>query len=229
MSGAFGRAGVALALALACALAIVTGTFAIPAAAGDNVAIFALEPAEIDAESGGTVELSLVVGTHGDYAGNGIDELSATLAYDPAVFSVAEITHEGMLAQGDPDASVDGSATVDDGDGTVTIEQERDPSGDGAATTAPAATVRFDVAPDARTANETIEVAETSAILVTDYPQGTTVRDATVAVEAAENPGEAEGGVTDAIPTPGFGAGAVLAAVALTATLAAIGRSVWRR
>ncbi|EMA38714.1 cohesin domain-containing protein [Halobiforma nitratireducens] len=215
--------GAAAVLVALCCLAIATGTLAAPVAAGDNIAIFALEPDELEAEAGETVEIDLVVSTHGDYVGDGIDELSATLSYDPEVFAVANVTHDEMLAHGDPDAEVVGSATVDDGNGSVTIDQEREPSGDGATTTERAATVTLEVAPDAPTANETIEVADASAILVSDYPQGTIERDGTISVEAVDGlesgtDGESSS-VTDAVP--GFGPlGVVLAALLFAAGLA---------
>ncbi|AFZ71469.1 cohesin domain-containing protein [Natronobacterium gregoryi] len=198
----------ALALALVCAVAgtVVVGTFAAPAAAGDNIAIFALDPAETDAEVGETIEIDLVVSTHGDYVGDGIDELSATVVYDADVFSVAEVTHGEMLAHGDPDAEVTGSSEVADGE--VTISQEREPSGDGAATTEPAATIAFDIAPDAPTANETLEITDASAILVSDYPQGTIERESTVSIDAVET-SSGSSASTDAVP--GVGAIPVLA------------------
>ncbi|SDR42173.1 cohesin domain-containing protein [Natronobacterium texcoconense] len=212
---------VTLVLAFVGFVVVATAGMAAPAVAGDNIAIFTLNPSEADAETGETIEIDLVVSTHGDLVGDGIDELSATLSYDADVFSVAEVTHDEMLAAGNPDAEVVGSADVDDDDGQVTISQERDPPGDGATTAAPAATIAFEVAPDAPTANETIEITDASAFLVSDYPQGTLERDATISIEAVENPDNSSA-IADAVP--GFGSSA-----AVVAGLAAVALYVVRR
>lgn len=213
---------ISTALAFVLCLLLAVGAFAAPVGAGDNVAIFSLEPDELEAEAGETIELEVVVSTHGDIVGDGIDELSATLVYDEEVFTATEVTHGEMLAHGDPDAEVVGSADVDDGE--VTINQHREPSGDGAATTASAATIELEVDPDAPTTNETIEFAESSAMLVSDYPQTTFEREATVAVEATESSGSGSVGI-DVIG--GFGAPAAIAALVTVAALAATG--YWSR
>jgi hypothetical protein len=170
-----------LALALVCCLAV--GVVTTPAAAGDGVTVTYFEPDELEVDAGETVTLDLVVSDHGDYSGNGIDELSATIGYDPDTFAVADVEHGPMLADDDPDVEVDGEVDVDDEAGTVTVEQERTPSGDGTTGTDTAITLTLEVDDDADPATETIEIADASTVLVTDYPQNTIDRDATIHVE----------------------------------------------
>ncbi|RQG98425.1 cohesin domain-containing protein [Natrarchaeobius oligotrophus] len=154
-----------------------------PALAGDSVTIVFVEPSEVDADSGDSFELDVVVSDHGDYNANGIDELSFDIEYDPDVFTVADVEHRSMLAAGDPDAEVVGSAEIDDETGTVSIEQEREPSGDGAIATEPAVTITVEIADDVSPTTETIDLTNGAATLVTDYPQSVFERDATVAID----------------------------------------------
>ena len=163
--------------------------------AGDNATIFYFEPSETEADAGETVTLELIASTHGDYVGDGIDRLSATVAYDPDVFSVADVEHGPMLAAGDSDAEVDGAVEIDDEAGTVAIDQERTPSGDGARATETAATITLEVDEDAPSTNETLEITDASALLISDYPQAVVDREATITVT------ETSGGDD---PVPGF-------------------------
>lgn len=172
--------------------------------AGDNATIFYFEPSETEADAGETVTLELIASTHGDYAGDGIDTLSATVAYDPGVFSVADVEHGPMLAAGDSDAEVDGAVEIDDEAGTVTIDQERTPSGDGARATETAATISFEVDEDAPSTNETLEITDASAVLISDYPQAVVDREATISIT------ETSGGDD---PVAGFVAPSALIAV----------------
>ncbi|RQG95954.1 cohesin domain-containing protein [Natrarchaeobius chitinivorans] len=180
-------AGVALAVGIVCCLAV-TVLLSAPALAGDNTTIFYFEPDETDADPGETITLDLLVSSHGDYNANGIDDISFELAYDADVLTVTEVEHREMLAAGDPDAEVVGTAEIDDDAGTVTVEQERAPSGDGATATEPAATLTVEIADDASATTETIEIVDASAILVTDYPQAIIDRDATVHVDGGAEP-----------------------------------------
>ncbi|MDG5759413.1 cohesin domain-containing protein [Natronococcus sp. A-GB1] len=156
------------------------------ALAGDNATSFYFDDDEIAAEPGETVELELIASDHGDLHGNGIDELEATLAYESDLFEVVDVEHGSMLAAGDSDAEVEGSSSVDEGTGTVTIEQERTPSGDGATASDVAATITLAVAEDAEATSETIEIADASTTLVTDYPQASFEYDATIHVAGGD-------------------------------------------
>lgn len=180
----------AVALALVCCLTLALGIAAAPASAGDGITVVSFDSGEVDADAGETVTLELVVSDHGDYSGNGIDNLSATVAYDPAVFTVTDVEHGPMLAGDDPDAEVKGAAEIEAEAGAVTIGQERTPSGDGTKGTGTAATLTLEVADDAEPTTERIEITESSTMLITDYPQHTVERDATVHVEGGAEPDE---------------------------------------
>ncbi|WP_440765149.1 cohesin domain-containing protein [Natronorubrum sp. DTA7] len=194
----------AIALVVACAL---VGALLAPAAAvtaGDNATTFQFDPHEIEAEPGETVTLDLVVSTHGGYGGEGIDELSIDLEYDPDALSVTDVEHGPMLTAGNDgadangsadgddatddegSATVDGSADIDNERGTVRIEQQREPSGDGAVGTDTAATITLEVAEDAPSTT-TLEIDEGEAILVTGYPQASLERDATITVDDGDD------------------------------------------
>ncbi|WP_440772797.1 hypothetical protein [Natronorubrum sp. DTA28] len=227
------RRTAALAVIVACAL---VGVLLAPVVvtAGDNATTFQFDPHELEAEPGETVTIDLVVSTHGGYGGEGIDELSIDLEYDSAAVTITEVEHGPMLAAGndgaDPNgsandddatngggsAAVDGSVEIDDERGTVTIEQQREPSDDGAVGTDTAATITLEVAEDAPSTT-TIEIDEATATLVTGYPQASLERDATITIGDG---GESDADGDDAIP--GFTA---LLAVAVTAvTLFYFGR-----
>ncbi|MFP8952179.1 cohesin domain-containing protein [Natrialbaceae archaeon A-arb3/5] len=173
-----------------------------PVLAGDNTTIIYFEPDEIEADPGEEVTVDIIVSDHGDYNANGIDELSFDLEYDADVFTVTDVEHQSMLAAGDSDAEVVGSAEIDDEVGIVAVEQEREPSGDGARSTEPAVTVTIEIDEDASPTTETLEITNASAILVTDYPQSVVERDATVHVDGGEEPTDESAGDADSDDGP---------------------------
>uniref|UniRef100_A0A8A2VLD5 Cohesin domain-containing protein n=2 Tax=Haloterrigena alkaliphila TaxID=2816475 RepID=A0A8A2VLD5_9EURY len=156
--------------------------------------MFYFEPKEVDVESGETVTIDLVASSHGAY-GDGVGELSATIAYDPDVFTVTDVEHGPMLAADDGDAAVDGAVEIDDDAGTVTIEQKRTPAGDGATATETAATITLEVAADAEPTTETLEVRDAEMRLVSDAQQSTIEHDGTVHVDGGgESGGDGDDG-----------------------------------
>lgn len=177
------RRSLAVALAALLAVGVLVPATAL---AGDNATSFYFEDDEIAADPGETVELELIASDHGDLHGNGIDELETTLAYESDVFEVVDVEHGPMLAAGDADAEVEASSSVDEEAGTISIEQERTPSGDGATTSDVAATITLAVAEDAEATSETIEIADASTTLVTDYPQASFEYDATIHVDGGD-------------------------------------------
>ncbi|ADD07108.1 uncharacterized protein Nmag_3558 [Natrialba magadii ATCC 43099] len=211
-------------LIAACCLALVAVAFVpAPVGAGDNIASFWFNPEDTEADAGDTLELELVAHTHGDLVGDGVDELAATLEYNADIFTVTDIVHERMLADGDPDVEIHESEEIDEDAGTVTLEQEREPSGDGAKTTEPMATITFEVASDAPSGNETVEITDSEAILISDYPQGTFDRDAHVQID-----GSAAAGASGADGVPGFTGIAALGMLAALALAAVVRRRDWR-
>ena len=206
------RRSFALAALLACTLAIGLAVPA-PVLAGDNATIFYFDPNESEADAGETITLDLVASSHGDYVGDGIDQLSFTIEYDADVFTVTEVEHGPMLAEGDPDAEVEQSVEIDDENGAVTVEQERTPSGDGATATEAAATITLEVADDAPSTSETLEITDASAQLISGYPQASVEREATIEITGSDDG-------LDSVP--GFTPLAVLSAIAVALALLAV-------
>lgn len=222
-----GRIALVAAIAVALVLAPLGPLGSTPVAAGDDATIVYFETTEIDASPGETVTLDLEVRSHGGPAGDGIDELSIELAHDPDVLTVTDVEHGPMLAAGDSDATVDGTAEIDDEAGTVTIAQERTPSGDGAKATDVAATLTLEIAADAEATSTDLEIADAEAILVSGYPQPSTGRDVTIHVAGGDGGSDDSGTAAagedgDDDPVPGFGPAAALAALVGIAVLVAL-------
>ncbi|NGM70901.1 cohesin domain-containing protein [Natronolimnobius sp. AArcel1] len=185
-------------LVLVCVLAL--SLAAMPASAGDgSVSVYfqteeeSSTTLEIDADSGDTIELEIVMSAHSDLRGQGIDELAATVEYNTSVFTVTEADHGPMLASGDSDAEIDGSLDVDDDTGQLLVDQERTPSGDGATGNDPFATLTLEVAEDAEVTTETLEVTDSSASSVRDYPRSVFDNDAIIHVEGGADESDDEG------------------------------------
>lgn len=196
-----------------------------PVAAGDNAAMFYFEPKEVDVESGETVTIDLVASSHGAY-GDGVGELSATIAYDPDVFTVTDVEQGSMLAGGGEDgngsATVDGTVEIDDENGVITVDQERIPPGNGTMGTGTTVTLTLAISEDAPTTNETLEITDGSATFPSDYSVDPIQRDATVLVDgtAADDAAADDGGSGLEDPVPGL---------TPLSGLAAIGAALWLR
>ncbi|ELY62266.1 cohesin domain-containing protein [Natronolimnohabitans innermongolicus] len=199
------RTALSAVLAVALAGVLVVG-LAGSAAAMDSTMTLRFDPSDLEAENGDEVTIDLVASTHGNLVGNGIVALESTIEYDSDVLTVTDVEHGPMLAAGDDDAEVDGTEEIDDEAGAVTIEQERVPEGDGAKATETAATLTFEVADDAPSTNETLEITDSSAM----YPSG-------YSLNAIEREGSIEiDGTDDGDTVPGFAPLAALAALAAT-------------
>ncbi|QFU83791.1 cohesin domain-containing protein [Natronorubrum aibiense] len=201
-----GRLSAVLVAVVICACTL--GAVAPVVDGADNATTLYFEPSKVDADAGETVTFELVASSHGDYVGDGIDELSLTLAYDSDVFTVTDVEHGPMLAAGDSDAEVDGTAEIDDAASTVTIEQARTPSGNGAKATETAATITLEVAEDAPSTTETVEITDATAMLVSDYPQASVERGATITIDGTDGGDDPVSGFT--LPAALFAVGAVL-------------------
>ncbi|APX95979.1 cohesin domain-containing protein [Natronorubrum daqingense] len=187
------RRSAVIAAALACAL--VAG-LVVPAtvAGGDNATTIYFDPHESEANAGETITVDLVASTHGDYVGDGIDELSVDLEYDSDLLTVTDVEHGLMLAEGSNDAEVNGATDFDE-DGAVSIEQEREPSGDGAVATETAATITVEVAEDAPSTETDLEITDSEAMLISEYPQASIERDGSIEID-----GDSSDGADDSIP-----------------------------
>ncbi|WP_049914580.1 cohesin domain-containing protein [Haloterrigena salina] len=220
----------ALAAAIACGL-LLAPLAVVPAPAGaiDSATLlyfdsegFNDDTTEIDVAPGETVTLDLVASTHGNPAGNGISGLSYAIEYDPDVLTVTDVQQGSMLAGGDEggNATVDGDVEIDDEAGVITVEQERTPPGNGTTGTGPTATITLEVSEDAPTTDETLAIADDSAMFPSGYPVDPVERNATLVVDGAAGD-ESDGGLED--PVPG------LTPLAGVAGLAGLGAALWLR
>lgn len=178
----------AVALSLAVAVAVVLGAFvgglAPPASAGDTAALFSLEPSEVDADAGETVAVDVVLQSNGGYADAGVESASFTLEYDPAVVSVTAVDAGPFLAEGSASADLDRS--IDEEAGTATVTLDRTPAGEGATGVAGIATVSLEIVDDAPATATALSLSDTETVLVSEHPQPTIDRDATVLVGGAD-------------------------------------------
>ena len=210
--------------------------FAGTANAGDNAAIFGFEPEEIETDPGETVELEVLVSSHGSLRGYGLSEVAFTVSYDPDVVSDAAVEQEGWLGQDDDrieDEKVNGSTEVDEAAGLVSVAQKREPAGDGVTGHGAVATISLTIEEDADPTNLEVAFESGSAILSTGDPQTVWDNEATVFVDGgvdedrdkrddldgvtlgddAEISREDEGAAEDeSVSAPGFGLLAALLA-----------------
>lgn len=181
------------AILLACCLAAIL--VPAPVAGGDRASVFFFDRDEYDADPGETITVDVVVSEHGGYDGDGVDELSFDVLYDHEVLTVTGVEHRSMLADGDEDAEVVGTESVDDG--RVSVEQVRSPTGDGATATAPAATITFEVDEDAEATTTPLEITNAVTVLVSDVPQAAFEREAEVHVDGGDPTGNDAGDEAD--------------------------------
>ncbi|MFC4987438.1 cohesin domain-containing protein [Saliphagus infecundisoli] len=173
-------AGAVLAVVVAAALVLASGG----ALAGDNVALFAFEPTEIEADPGEEVTVEIVMTSHGGYGGEGVGTVAFALDYDPDVLSVTDLEAGPWLEGDGVEVAVD--REVDEERGEVRLNQSREPAGEGVTGTAPIATATLEVREDAEATNATLTVTGSSVELVDGNPQSTMVRDAVVVVDGGE-------------------------------------------
>ena len=236
-----------LAALIACSL-VLAAVVPAPAGAIDSAVLlyfdsegFADDTTEIEAAPGETLTLELVANAHGNPAGEGLVGLEYTVEYDPDVLTVTDVEQGSMLALGtesgdgtatddgnatEENATVDGTVEIDEEAGTVTVEQERVPPGEGATGDAPTAVLTVRVAEDAPATDAPLEITDGSAAYPSDYAVTPVERNATIVVDGDDSAdaGDDDSAIPDAIP--GF---AVLPALAALAALAAAFRLRGRR
>ncbi|ARS91533.1 cohesin domain-containing protein [Natrarchaeobaculum aegyptiacum] len=166
---------------LGCALAVFV---AVPGAviAGDGTSLLEFEESEHAVDSGETITLEVVAYDHGDSSGDGLASLSFDVDYDPDVLIASEVEHESMLGD-DDDVELVTDAEIDEDEGRVTVEQERDPVGDGGTGYEAAATITFDVPDDVGSTSTTVDLTNAQAYRPSDWPVYPISRDATIHVD----------------------------------------------
>ena len=166
---------------------VLVGAFAGVASAGDQPAVFTIEPEEVEVEPGETVELDVVVYNHGPLQGEGLSEIAFDVSYDPEVVSEAAVEHDEWLLHGggegsDGDAEIDASAAVDEDAGLISVTQEREPAENGVYGHGTAATISLTI--DENAAATTFEVAfeDTMALIPSGMAHFVWAHEATVSV-----------------------------------------------
>ncbi|GAB3035051.1 cohesin domain-containing protein [Natronobiforma cellulositropha] len=224
------RARTAARLCLVVLLLFGTAFASVPVTAGDNVALFYVEPDEVDADPGETVTLEVVMSTHGGWSGEGVGDAALAVETDSDALIPVAIDPGPFLAGDGSDLEV--RTNVDEENASAWISQKRVPAGDGATGTEPVATVTLAVAADAEPTSATVSIVGSQATLVSEIRQATMTREATVHVDGGEpddasDDGSPEG-VTlaedepptgdDADAIPGFGHALAVGVLALVLT-----------
>lgn len=164
------------------AIAITVGLFGGVAVAGDNVALIYFEPQEATVDSGETVVVEATLRTHGGYGGEGVKSVNKTIAYDPEVLTVAEVTRGPWLdSDGETDVLVE--TAVDDEEGRVTVEQIRHPASGGITGDGTTVVLTFEVDDDAQPADVLLQYADADVVLVNGVPQHVMERDGVVRID----------------------------------------------
>ena len=174
-------------IVLACCLLLGAGALASPlfassASAGDQPAVFTIEPEEVETDPGETVELDVVVYNHGPLHGQGLSEISFDVRYDPGTISDVTVEHDEWLLDGDEDAELDTSSEVDGNAGLISVEHEREPAGTGVLGDGAVATLSLTVAEDADSTTLELAFEDTSAIIPSGTPHYVWDHEATVHV-----------------------------------------------
>ncbi len=169
---------------------VVCTLFVAPVSAGDSITIFYFEPTEVEAEPGEEVTLELLVSDHGDYAGAGLGDLGFVVNYDPELVTVTDVeSHEWL---GNDSAEPDVESTVDSNEsaGTVSLEETREPAGEGTVGNEPAVSITLEVPANAAPSTATLSITDAEAIGVSGYPQGTVERSADILIDGGEEESE---------------------------------------
>lgn len=155
---------------------------ATPVGAGDNAAVLAFQPGEVDAEPGETITVDVYVQSDGGSEGDGVESIAVTLAYDREVLTAVDVEPGPFMEQGE-ETDVVTETDVDDDAGRATVEQTREPAEGGAAGVALLATVTFEVPEDAPAADAVLQVADADVRLANDHEQPAVVQDGLVRVD----------------------------------------------
>ena len=142
---------------------LAVGLFVGTATAGDNPSTIDFEPREPTAGPGDTVELAVILDSDGGYE-TGVGEFELQVEYDSEHVTVTDVESGGWFEQAGADVTVESEQTIDDDAGVVTYSEVRQPAGDGAAGSAPAARLTVAVDEDAPVTNATFSAANSTVL-----------------------------------------------------------------
>lgn len=212
--------------------------FVSPTLGGDSTTLVFPTEERIETAPGDTVEVELLVASDGGYDQQGLESVTVVASYDTEYVEFVDAAPEPWLA-GDDGSEVTTDVTVDEGAGNVTIEQRRDPPGNGVTGNETFATLTFEIAEDAPEAKSNVTFEHSEARLVGDYFIYVYDTNATLAIDedagttesagdGAETPAESDatGGEPPDQGGSGldpFGIAAVVGAVGLGAVVLGLG------
>ncbi|WP_058366590.1 PGF-CTERM sorting domain-containing protein [Haloparvum sedimenti] len=165
------------AAALACLLFAGVGLGAAvgPAAAGDNVAVFSVEPETAAAEPGDTFSVRVGLESHGAYGDAEVAAVDLWLDYPASHLAVERVEPGDWFAEASADAadSPDYAETVRNAEsGVVSVDQSlRNPREQATTGVAHFATVTFRVRDEADPATARIDASRSEVRLTSQYPQ----------------------------------------------------------
>lgn len=165
------------AAALACLLFAGVGLGAAvgPAAAGDNVAVFSVDPETTEVDPGDTVAVRIGLESHGAYGDAEVAAVDLWLDYPTGHLAVERVESGDWFAEASEESAASPeyaeSVRVSD-NGVLSVEQSlRSPREDGATGEAHFATVTFRVADGADPATVRIDASRSEVLLTSQYPQ----------------------------------------------------------
>lgn len=197
MAGDYRGRGVATLVALAVVCSLSAGL----AVAGDASGVLAVEPREVTAAPGETVEVSVTLQTDGGYTGAGLASYEYALVTNPDIVTVTDIDH-GVWPEGG-NYTVETAANVTAGRAVVRHDiREADEGVTGTGTTA---TFTLAIAEDAPPSSVVVGIAGADGEYTSEYPMSTYVRNGTITVDGggpelgpADDPDALEEGGTPA-------------------------------
>lgn len=208
-SGNRRRVLVAAAVGLVALLAIGTGSGAF---AGDQPTVIYSAEETYTVEQGERLAIDVYVSSDGGVGDVGVEEVQLVAAYDETLLTAVDAEAAGWLEGGEP-TDVETDVAVDEDSGQVTVDQWRDPPGDGVTGNELFATLTFEVQDGAQPGNTTIAFGDSDVRLTDQYPVPVFDEGATVAVQ--------DGGGGGGLSTPVVVGG--LAAAGALLVLGAIG------
>ncbi|GAB3418370.1 hypothetical protein GCM10027435_18290 [Haloparvum alkalitolerans] len=146
-----------------------------PAAAGDNVAVFSVEPETTTAEPGDTVSVRVGLESHGAYGDAEVAAVDLWLDYPTSHLAVERVEPGDWFAEASADAadSPDYAESVRNAEsGVVSVDQSlRNPREQATTGVAHFATVTFRVRDEADPATARIDASRSEVLLTSQYPQ----------------------------------------------------------
>jgi hypothetical protein len=168
--------------ALLVAVALLAGTSAGTATAGDTPTVIYTAPENHTVDAGDSLEVDVYVASDGGVGDVGVESMTVVTDYDESILTVAEVDPASWL-EGDEPTSVETEVETDNDAGEVTVEQWRDPPAGGTTGDERFATITFEVDDDVALENTTLRFGESDVRLTDEFSVPVFSNNATVTVE----------------------------------------------